>query len=179
MEGIRNLMPKNERRIFDKFLVLIRESDWAAEDMNDALIKRFGPEARFPLSDMATSSLVRSMSFDKAKKIEIISSTVVNENEVTLKLRETRTINPITGGTVTEEGTRRAVKERSGWKIADPDPVGDESHLDLFRKTIEVHKTVTANVKDGKYAASKDALRELATLLKAHKPRTHSEQPKK
>jgi hypothetical protein len=158
-EAVRNLLPKSERRVYDRMIALTREQGWAIEDMQDALVQRFGPNARFYPADASISSLASWISTDPARRYELVSKKYISETNLELRLRVTLTVNPASGETLTREESLHAFEEPSGWKIGNSNPTLDDKTFVFLRKHIEADLSITAQLKAGIHSTKEEALK--------------------
>ena len=112
--------------------------------------------------------------YDPSRHYFILESKKISDERASLKVTVTRTINPDTGETVTEDRQMYAYLERSGWKISEnlegqSSSETTERVLKMMRQHTTAYRTISDRLKQGKFADRKEAMTEWRKLLERPK----------
>ena len=173
-ETVRNLLPKQERKLLDQVMVLGIDCTWAHEEFLDAMDARFGKSESRGRSDDTKFNPMSLIANDPSRHYFVLESKKLNDEKASMKVKVTRTINPETGETVTEDRQMYAYLERSGWKISENQEEqasreSTERVLKMMRQDTTAYRKITDRLKAGAFTDRKEAMSEWRKLLERPK----------
>jgi hypothetical protein len=159
LEAYTAVLPQAQRDASRRFFEAALAMEKGAKVYVEAVKARFGDEAKllpFPMD-------VKAVLTDPAAKYEVIGKTTKADGREELKVKHTRTVNPKTHATKTDQDTLTAVQEEDGWKIERHIPPVAED----FERQAKAFEEVATRVRAGEFQDQHEAL---SALVKAWQP---------